>query len=279
MTTLKGHASTAMRRSDIFFAIGIIGILTVLMLPIPPQLLDLLLGISITLSVLILMTVLFVDKPLNLNSFPTILLIATMLRLSLNIASTRLILSKGHEGPDAAGGVIEAFGGFVMQGSIVIGVIIFGILTIINFIVITKGSGRIAEVSARFSLDAMPGKQMAIDADLSAGLIDEGEAKSRRKELEDESTFFGAMDGASKFVRGDAIAGLLITFINLIAGILIGVAQNDLEFGEALDTYTILTIGDGLVSQIPALIVSTAAGMLVTKAALLAQLIKPYFHN
>jgi len=266
LTTFKGHAKTVSGRSDIFFAIGIIGILVVLMLPIPPQALDLLLGISITLSVLILMTVLFVDKPLNLNSFPTILLIATMLRLSLNIASTRLILSKGHEGSGAAGGVIEAFGGFVMQGSIIIGVIIFGILTIINFIVITKGSGRIAEVSARFSLDAMPGKQMAIDADLSAGLIEENEAKARRKELEDESTFFGAMDGASKFVRGDAIAGLLITFINLIAGILIGVAQNELEFSESLNTYTILTIGDGLVSQIPALIVSTAAGMLVTKA-------------
>ncbi len=266
MTSFKGHARTVLGRSDIFFAIGIIGILTVLMLPIPSQLLDLLLGVSITLSVLILMTVLFVDKPLNLNSFPTILLVATMLRLSLNIASTRLILSKGHEGADAAGGVIEAFGGFVMQGSIIIGVIIFGILTIINFIVITKGSGRIAEVSARFSLDAMPGKQMAIDADLSAGLIEEHEAKTRRKELEDESTFFGAMDGASKFVRGDAIAGLLITFINLIAGILIGVAQNELAFSESLNTYTVLTIGDGLVSQIPALIVSTAAGMLVTKA-------------
>lgn len=266
LNAIKGQFGSAMRRSDIFFAVGIIGILIVLMLPIPPQALDLLLGISITLSVLILMTVLFVDKPLGLNSFPTILLIATMLRLSLNIASTRLILSKGHEGTDAAGGVIEAFGGFVMQGSVVIGVIIFGILTIINFIVITKGSGRIAEVSARFSLDAMPGKQMAIDADLSAGLIEEDEAKARRKELEDESTFFGAMDGASKFVRGDAVAGLLITFINLIAGILIGVVQNDLAFGDAIDTYTILTIGDGLVSQIPALIVSTAAGMLVTKA-------------
>ncbi len=266
MTTFKGHAKTVSGRSDIFFAIGIIGILVVLMLPIPPQALDLLLGVSITLSVLILMTVLFVDKPLHLNSFPTILLISTMLRLSLNIASTRLILSRGHEGADAAGDVIEAFGGFVMQGSVIIGVIIFAILTIINFIVITKGSGRIAEVSARFSLDAMPGKQMAIDADLSAGLIDEDSAKRRRKDLEDESTFFGAMDGASKFVRGDAIAGLLITFINLIAGILIGVAQNDLAFGEAVSTYTILTIGDGLVSQIPALIVSTAAGMLVTKS-------------
>lgn len=263
---LRGNMSAVLARSDIFFAIGIIGILVVLMLPVPAALLDLLLGISITISVLILMTVLFVDKPLNLSSFPTILLIATMLRLSLNIASTRLILSEGHNGPDSAGKVIEAFGGFVMQGSVIIGVIIFGILTIINFIVITKGSGRIAEVSARFSLDAMPGKQMAIDADLSAGLIDEVEAKSRRKELEDESTFFGAMDGASKFVRGDAIAGLLITFINFIAGILLGMVQNDLTFSEALDTYTILTIGDGLVSQIPSLIVSTAAGMLVTKA-------------
>jgi flagellar biosynthesis protein FlhA len=264
--SLKGGLRTAMGRSDIFFAVAIIGILVVLLLPIPPQLLDLLLGISITLAVMILMTVLFVDKPLNLSSFPTILLVATMLRLSLNIASTRLILSEGHAGTDAAGEVIEAFGGFVMQGSVIIGVIIFGILTIINFIVITKGAGRIAEVSARFSLDAMPGKQMAIDADLSAGLIDELEAKSRRKELEDESTFFGAMDGSSKFVRGDAIAGLLITFINFIAGILIGVVQNDLTFSQALDMYTILTIGDGLVTQIPALIVSTAAGLLVTKA-------------
>ena len=262
----RGGIQSVLGRSDIFFAVGIIGILIVLMLPVPAALLDFLLGTSITFSVLILMTVLFVDKPLNLNSFPTILLIATMLRLSLNIASTRLILSQGHNGTDAAGEVIEAFGGFVMQGSIIIGVIIFGILTIINFVVITKGSGRIAEVSARFSLDAMPGKQMAIDADLSAGLIEEAEAKARRKELEDESTFFGAMDGASKFVRGDAIAGLLITFINFIAGILIGMAQNDLTFSDALDTYTILTIGDGLVSQIPALIVSTAAGMLVTKA-------------
>jgi flagellar biosynthesis protein FlhA len=224
------------------------------------------LGLSITISVLILMTALFVDKPLNLNSFPTILLVSTMLRLSLNIASTRLILSHGHEGPDSAGKVIEAFGSFVMQGNLIIGVIIFAILTIINFVVITKGSGRIAEVSARFSLDAMPGKQMAIDADLSAGLIDEETAKRRRKDLEDESTFFGAMDGASKFVRGDAIAGLMITFINFIGGMLIGIVQNDLSFGAAASTYTILSIGDGLVSQMPALVVSTAAGMLVTKA-------------
>lgn len=255
-----------MKRRDIYFAVGIIAIIMVLILPLPPILLDIMLSLSVTISMLILMTVLFVEKPLQLNSFPTILLIVTMLRLSLNIASTRLILSHGHEGTDAAGEVIEAFGGFVMGGSVVIGAIIFGILTIINFVVITKGSGRIAEVSARFSLDAMPGKQMAIDADLSAGLITEETAKSRRKELEQESNFFGAMDGASKFVRGDAIAGLLITFINFIAGIIIGVAQNDLSFAQAVQTYTTLTVGDGLVTQVPALIVSTAAGILISKS-------------
>lgn len=261
-----GKVLATLRRSDIMFAFGIICILVVLVLPLPAWLLDFALSLSITASVLVLMTVLFVEKPLQLSSFPTILLIVTMLRLSLNIASTRLILSHGHMGTDAAGHVIEAFGGFVMGGSVVIGAIIFGILTIINFVVITKGSGRIAEVSARFTLDSMPGKQMAIDADLSAGLISEDMARTRRKELEDESNFFGAMDGASKFVRGDAIAGLLITFINFIAGIIIGVVQNDLAFSEALNTYTNLTIGDGLVSQIPAIIVSTAAGILVTKS-------------
>ncbi len=264
--SLRDVVSALSRRRDIFFAIGIIIILVVLIVPLPPFLLDLMLAISITCSVIVLMTVLFVEKPLQLSSFPTILLIVTMLRLSLNIASTRLILSHGHEGTAAAGHVIEAFGSFVMGGEVVIGAIIFGILTIINFVVITKGSGRIAEVSARFSLDAMPGKQMAIDADLSAGLITEDVAKARRKELEDESSFFGSMDGASKFVRGDAIAGLLITFINFIAGILIGVVQNDLSFSDALHTYTTLTIGDGLVSQIPSLIVSTASGILVTKS-------------
>ncbi len=263
---LRAGAGIVTARRDIMFALGIVGILVVLLLPVPPALLDFLLGISITFSVLILMTVLFIERPLALSSFPTILLIATMLRLALNIASTRLILGHGHEGSDAAGKVIEAFGGFVMEGSVLIGAIIFGILTIINFIVITKGSGRIAEVSARFSLDAMPGKQMAIDADLSSGLIDETEARLRRKELEDENSFFGSMDGASKFVRGDAIAGLLITFINFIAGMVIGIGMNDLTFSEAAHTYTTLTIGDGLVSQIPALIVSTAAGLLVTKA-------------
>jgi len=260
------QARLLLKRRDIFFAVGVICILVVLILPLPPLLLDLMLSISLTISVMILMTVMFVEKPLELNSFPTILLIATLLRLSLNIASTRLILSHGHEGTAAAGHVIEAFGGFVMSGSVVIGGIIFGILTIINFQVLTKGSTRIAEVSARFSLDAMPGKQMAIDADLSAGLITEDVAKMRRKELEDESSFFGAMDGASKFVRGDAVAGLLITFINLIGGILIGMVQNGLSFDQALHTYTMLTVGDGLVTQVPALIVSTAAGLLVTKS-------------
>jgi flagellar biosynthesis protein FlhA len=238
----------------------------VLILPLPAWTLDLSLAMSMTFSVLILMTVLFITKPLEFNSFPTVLLIATMLRLALNLASTRLILANGHEGTDAAGQVIQAFGSFVMSGNFVIGIIIFGILVIVNFIVITKGSGRIAEVSARFSLDAMPGKQMAIDADLSAGLIDEAEARKRRKELEDESNFFGSMDGAAKFVRGDAIAGLMITFINVIGGIIIGVAQKDLTFGQAAETYTVLTVGDGLVSQIPALIVSTGAGLLVSKS-------------
>ena len=253
-------------RGDILLALSVITLLVVLVLPMPTWALDAALAISITFSVLILITALFIQKPLDFNTFPTVLLLATMLRLALNMASTRLILSDGHQGPSAAGQVIEAFGNFVMGGNFVIGIIVFTILVIVNFIVITKGSGRIAEVTARFSLDAMPGKQMAIDADLSTGLIDEDEARTRRKELEEESTFFGAMDGASKFVRGDAIAGILITFINIVAGMIIGVAQNDLSFAEAAESYTRLTVGDGLVSQIPALIVSTSAGLMVTKA-------------
>ena len=255
-----------LRRGDIALAFGILTILVVLILPLPSVVLDLFLAISITLSILILMTSLFIQAPLEFSAFPTILLISTMLRLSLNLASTRLILSRGHEGSDAAGHVIEAFGNFVMGGNFVIGIIVFAILVIVNFVVITKGSGRIAEVAARFHLDAMPGKQMAIDADLSAGLIDEKVAKERRKALEDESGFFGAMDGASKFVRGDAVAGLLVVFINIVGGIIIGVAQQGLGFAEAARSYTLLTVGDGLVTQIPALIVSTAAGLLVSKA-------------
>jgi flagellar biosynthesis protein FlhA len=252
--------------TDIGLAVGIMAIIVVLILPLPPLLLDGLLAISIVFSVLILMTALFIQTPLEFSSFPTVLLIAAMMRLALNLATTRLILADGHNGTDAAGHVIEAFGNFVMRGNFVIGVVVFAILIIVNFIVITKGSGRIAEVAARFNLDAMPGKQMAIDADLSAGLIDETTAKQRRETLEAESAFFGNMDGASKFVRGDAIAGLLITFINIIAGMVIGMLQQGLSFEEAGNNYTLLTVGDGLVSQIPALIVSTAAGLLVSKA-------------
>ncbi|MCE2932899.1 MAG: flagellar biosynthesis protein FlhA, partial [Hyphomicrobiales bacterium] len=255
-----------MRRSDIVMAMGVLTILVVMIVPLPAFLLDLFLAFSIILSVLILMTALFIAAPLEFSAFPTILLIATMLRLALNIATTRLILTHGHTGTGAAGHVIESFGTFVMGGNFVIGLIVFIILVIVNFVVITKGSGRIAEVAARFSLDAMPGKQMAIDADLSAGLIDQDEAKARRKALEDESSFYGAMDGASKFVRGDAIAGILITFVNVVAGIIIGVAQMGMDFSSAARTYTLLTVGDGLVTQIPALIVSTAAGLLVSKA-------------
>ena len=256
------------RQSNAGLAVGVVIILAVLILPMPAMLLDILLAFSMVFSVMILMTALFIQTPLEFSAFPTVLLVSAMFRLALNLASTRLILADGHEGTAAAGNVIEAFGNFVTRGNFIIGVIVFAILLIVNFIVITKGSGRIAEVAARFNLDAMPGKQMAIDADLSAGLIDEVDAKNRRKTLEDESSFFGAMDGASKFVRGDAIAGLLITFINVIAGIIIGMMQMGLTIQEASSNYSLLTIGDGLVSQIPALIVSTAAGILVSKAGI-----------
>ena len=262
----RANLNALSKRTDLFFATAVMGILTVLIFPLPAFLLDLLLAVSIIISVLIMMTGLFIDNPLEFTVFPTLLLVATLLRLALNLASTRLILGHGHEGTAAAGHVIEAFGNFVMGGNFVIGIIVFAILIIVNFVVITKGSGRIAEVAARFTLDAMPGKQMAIDADLSAGLIDEKVAKSRRAALEEESSFFGAMDGASKFVRGDAIAALLITFINVIGGIIIGVAQQGMPFLGAAKSYTLLTIGDGLASQVPALIVSTAAGILVSKA-------------
>lgn len=269
--------SSTLRRGDVALAIGIVCILVVLVLPMPPWLLDISLAISITFSVLVLMTTLFIAKPLEFSSFPTILLIATILRLSLNLASTRLILAHGHEGTHAAGKVIQAFGGFVMSGNFVIGMIVFAILIIVNFVVITKGSGRIAEVAARFSLDAMPGKQMAIDADLSSGLVNEEEAKTRRKSLENETTFYGAMDGAAKFVRGDAIAGILITFINIVGGIIIGTAQQGMTLADASETYMILTVGDGLVTQIPALIVSTAAGLLVSKSAVVGSTDKAIF--
>jgi flagellar biosynthesis protein FlhA len=260
--------SKALKRGEIALALGVVSILAVLIVPMPTWLLDFSLALSITFAVLILMVGLFIERPLEFSSFPTVLLITTMLRLALNLASTRLILSQGSTGTAAAGHVIQAFGSFVMGGNFVIGVIVFAILVVVNFVVITKGSGRIAEVAARFSLDAMPGKQMAIDADLSAGLIDEPKARARRKDLEDESNFFGAMDGASKFVRGDAVAGLMITAINIVGGIFIGVAQKGMSVSDATHAFTLLTVGDGLVTQIPALIVSTAAGMLVSKAGI-----------
>ena len=253
-------------KGEVAMALAVIGVIVLLILPVPAFMLDGLLAISLTSAVLILMTALFIRRPLEFTAFPTVLLVTTLFRLALGIASTRLILSHGHEGVHGAGKVIESFGRLMTGGSFVIGIIVFAILVIVNFVVITKGSGRIAEVAARFTLDAMPGKQMAIDADLSSGLIDETVAKLRRKELEQESTFFGAMDGASKFVRGDAVAGLIIVAINIVGGILIGVVQHHVPIGTAASTYTIMTIGDGLVSQIPALIISIAAGFLVSKA-------------
>ncbi|HXA25033.1 MAG TPA: flagellar biosynthesis protein FlhA, partial [Acetobacteraceae bacterium] len=249
-------------------ALGVVALLSVLVLPLPTALLDFGLALSITTSVLVLMVALFLNRPLDFSSFPTLLLLSTLLRLSLNVATTRLILSHGNEGPLAAGHVVAAFGGFLMGGDVVIGLIIFSILLVVNFMVITKGSGRIAEVAARFSLDAMPGKQMAIDADLSAGLVDEKEARRRRRELEEESSFYGAMDGAAKFVRGDAIAALIITVINILGGLAIGVVRHGMSFADAAATFTTLTAGDGLVSQIPALLVSTAAGIVVTKGGM-----------
>lgn len=251
--------------ADAFFAAGIVAMLTILFLPIPPILIDLGLAFSIALSALILMVALWIQRPLDFSAFPTVLLIATILRLALNIATTRLILSRGGEGEHAAGHVVAGFSKFVMGGDFVIGLIIFAILVTVNFVVITKGATRIAEVGARFTLDAIPGKQMAIDADLSAGLIDDKEAQRRRRELEEESAFFGAMDGASKFVRGDAIAGLIITAINIFGGIVIGVTHHGLTLSRAADVYTKLSVGDGLVSQMPALIVSLSAGLLVSK--------------
>lgn len=262
---LQGMLKNALR-GDVAFAVGIMAIIAMLLFPMPTWLLDMTLSISIAFAILVLMTALFIKHPLEFSAFPTVLLVATMLRLGLNIASTRLILSQGQSGEASAGQIIAAFGDLVMQGNFIIGVIVFAILVIVNFIVITKGSSRIAEVGARFSLDAMPGKQMAIDADLGSGLIDEATARMRRKALEAESNFYGSMDGASKFVRGDAVAGLLITGINVVAGVIIGMAQHQMPIGSALSTYATLTVGDGLVSQIPALVISIAAGMLVSKA-------------
>jgi len=253
-------------RGDVAMALGVMGIVLLLVLPIAAPIIDVLLSLSLMSAVLILMTALLIKKPLEFTAFPTVLLVATLYRLGLNIASTRLILTHGHEGGDPAGMIIQGFGTLMMGGNYVIGVVVFIILVIVNFVVITKGSTRIAEVAARFTLDSMPGKQMAIDADMSSGLIDDKEAKRRRKDLEQESQFFGAMDGASKFVRGDAMAGIIITFINVIGGMLIGVVQHHVSFQTAASSYTVLSIGEGLVSQVPALVISIAAGLLVSKS-------------
>src|SRR5438270_76904 len=252
-------------------AIGLSGpliivlILGMMVLPLPPFLLDLLFTFNIALALIVLLSAMYTEKPLDFAVFPTVLLLTTLLRLSLNVASTRVVLLNGHTGPDAAGKVIEAFGQFLVGGNFAVGLVVFAILVVINFVVITKGAGRIAEVSARFTLDAMPGKQMAIDADLNAGLIGEDEARRRRAETSEEADFYGAMDGASKFVRGDAIAGILILFINILGGLAIGILQHDLSFATAANNYILLAIGDGLVAQIPALVISTAAGLVVSR--------------
>jgi flagellar biosynthesis protein FlhA len=255
------------KNTDLFIAFGILAILAVMIIPLPAFMLDISLSFSLAISVLILLVSIYTQKALDFTSFPSLLLMTTLFRLSLNVATTRLILTHGHEGPAAAGEVIKAFGQFVVGGNYVIGLIMFVILIVINFMVITKGSGRVAEVAARFTLDAMPGKQMSIDADLNAGLINEQEARKRRRAIEQEADFYGAMDGASKFVRGDAIAGILITLVNILGGLAIGVIQKGLDVGTAAQYYTMLTVGDGILSQIPALIISTAAGTIVTRTS------------
>lgn len=238
-----------------------------MVLPLPPFILDLLFTFNIALSIMVLLVAMFTQRTLEFAAFPTILLFSTLLRLSLNVASTRIILLEGHTGTAAAGKVVEAFGHFLVGGNFAIGIVVFIILVLINFMVITKGAGRIAEVGARFVLDGMPGKQMAIDADLNAGIIGEEEAKKRRAEVTQESDFYGSMDGASKFVRGDAVAGLIIMIINIVGGLIVGVVQHNMPVGQAAESYTLLTIGDGLVAQIPALIISTAAGVIVTRVS------------
>ncbi|HDH96520.1 MAG TPA: flagellar type III secretion system protein FlhA, partial [Proteobacteria bacterium] len=263
-------------RSDIALAVALVGVLIVMVIPIPRFLIDLLLAGSISAALLVVLVSLYVERPLDFSVFPTLLLLVTLYRLSLNVATTRLILLHGHEGTDAAGKLIQAFGQFVVGGNYAVGMVIFIVLVVINFVVITKGAGRIAEVAARFMLDSMPGKQMSIDADLNAGLIDEEEARARRREISREADFYGAMDGASKFVRGDAIAGIVITLINILGGFFIGVVQRGLSVGQAAQNYTLLTIGDGLVSQIPALIVSTAAGVVVSRASGEAELARDF---
>lgn len=265
--TLPGLKAVNLELTSLLVAAGVVAILMVMIIPLPTMILDLLLSLNITIGLTILLMSMYNTNPLNFSSFPSVLLITTLFRLSLNIASTRLILLHGHEGVGAVGRVIQSFGSFVVGGSFAVGIVIFLIMVLINFIVITKGSGRIAEVAARFTLDAMPGKQMAIDADLNAGLINEDEARRRREEISRQSEFYGSMDGASKFVRGEAIASIVIIVINILGGLFIGTILQNMAIGQAAETYTLLTIGDGLVSQIPALIISTSAGIIVSRAA------------
>lgn len=268
LNTMKLPAWVPVKQSKALAApILIVMMLAMMVLPLPAFVLDLLFSFNISLSIIVLMTALYTVKPLDFIAFPAVLLVSTMLRLSLNVASTRVVLTEGHTGPDAAGKVIEAFGHFLIGGNYTVGIVVFVILTIINFMVVTKGAGRIAEVGARFTLDAMPGKQMAIDADLNAGLIGEPEARARRKEVAQEAEFYGAMDGASKYVRGDAIAGIIVTVVNIVGGLIVGMLQHDMAFDAAIKNYTLLAIGDGLVAQIPSLIISTAAGVVVSRVA------------
>ncbi|MGB5200096.1 MAG: FHIPEP family type III secretion protein, partial [Sedimenticolaceae bacterium] len=245
----------------------ILMLLAMVVLPLPPFLLDLFFTFNIALSLVVLLVTVYALRPLDFTMFPSLLLVATLLRLALNVASTRVVLLEGHNGGDSAGKVIEAFGEFVVGGNYAVGLVVFAILVIINFVVVTKGAGRVSEVSARFTLDAMPGKQMAIDADLNSGLIDQTEARLRREEVGREADFYGAMDGASKFVRGDAVAGILILIINIIGGLAIGMGQHDLDFGTAMRFYALLTIGDGLVAQLPSLLLSTSAAIIVTRVS------------
>ncbi|WP_409574822.1 flagellar biosynthesis protein FlhA [Sulfuricurvum sp.] len=264
---IKTVLSAIFASRDLSVVFFVMAILAIIIVPLPSGMLDFLLAVVIALSVLILLISLYIPKPTDLTTFPTLLLVITLFRLALNIATTRMILSHGHEGPEAVSDIVTSFGNFVVGGNMVIGVIVFTILVLINFMVITKGSGRVAEVAARFTLDAMPGKQMAIDADLNSGLIDESEAKRRRAEILQDANFYGAMDGSSKFIKGDAVAGIIITLINIIGGFLIGIFQFDLDVAASAQTYTILTIGDGLVSQVPALIISTATGIMITRGS------------
>jgi flagellar biosynthesis protein FlhA len=265
-TAARARVLAALPTGDLALAVGVLGLVLVLVVPLPTWIIDIGLAASFASSLLVLMVAMFLTRPLDFTSFPTILLLTTLLRLALNVATTRVILTHGHEGPTAAGHVVYAFGGYLMGGDVVVGIIVFAILVVVNFMVITKGAGRISEVAARFSLDAMPGKQMAIDTELSTGAIDEAEARRRRRDLEQESAFFGSMDGAAKFVRGDAIAGIIITIVNLLGGFLIGVFRRGMSASEAALTFSLLTVGDGLVTQIPALLVSIAAGIVVTRS-------------